>query len=353
MKKQYYALDFAKFLAAILIIVLHTQPMLTFNSKLEFITRHIVTILAVPFFFICSAFIFFLKLRMTKEQNQAKKHVLHFIKRIGIMYLIWSGIYFIFIWREWITNGITAHTIIQYIKRFIFEGSYATIWFLPALLSATLLVYLLQKRLSVKIIFIISLFTYVFTCFASSYYALAIKIPAFSIVLDSYYNLFDTVKNGFLFGFTYVSLGALIASKEEVLLGRFTLRNSSIFAGIFLLLMGGEATVLTVFKLSTKGVDTIFFLVPVSFFIFLVLLNLNIHLKESSIYLGIRELSLLMFLSQRIFLTIYPEIFPKLGLSVFIENTMLYFISILFSTLVFSQIIIIMSKRVKALKYLY
>lgn len=58
-RKQYHSLDLAKFISAVLIIVLHTGPLSSYSSVLHYGLRNIVTVVAVPFFFMASGFLLF------------------------------------------------------------------------------------------------------------------------------------------------------------------------------------------------------------------------------------------------------------------------------------------------------
>lgn len=94
-RKEYGALDLAKFIAAILIIVLHTHPFSSYSSVLDFGFRSVITVIAVPFFFITSGFLFCSKLNALNEEKS--NYFKRYIKRLGIVYLLWSAIYFIFV----------------------------------------------------------------------------------------------------------------------------------------------------------------------------------------------------------------------------------------------------------------
>ena len=61
-RKQYYSLDLAKFICAVLIIILHTSPFASYSGILDFGFRSIITVIAVPFFFVSSGFLFFEKM---------------------------------------------------------------------------------------------------------------------------------------------------------------------------------------------------------------------------------------------------------------------------------------------------
>lgn len=61
LKSKYPSIDLMKFIAAILIIVLHTSPFADYSGVLNFGLRSIITVVAVPFFFCASGFLFFAK----------------------------------------------------------------------------------------------------------------------------------------------------------------------------------------------------------------------------------------------------------------------------------------------------
>lgn len=342
-RKQYGALDLAKFIAAILIIVLHTAPLSSYSEVLSYGLRGIVTVIAVPFFFITSGFLFFTKYN-SLSQEEKPNYFKSYIKRLVIMYLLWSAVYFVFVAISWVQNGVTVMDVLQYMKRFFFEGSYSTIWFLPALITAVAVVYLLRKRFSYMQIFCMAIPFYLIACLGSSYYGLSEKLPIVSSFFNLYYAFFDTVKNGLLFGFVYVALGGVFSEKQ------FERKPIKYFvlAGVFMCSMAVETVAQTHLNWSVRGVDTKLMLLPASVFIFLFVMSLNI--KSGSAFIWMRKLSLLMFLSQRIFLTLFDYFLYD---TVFVKNSMVYFISILGLTLAFSICFIKLSEKCKVLKKFY
>ena len=342
-RKQYGALDLAKFIAAILIIVLHTAPFSSYSEVLSYGLRGIVTVIAVPFFFITSGFLFCTKLNLL-PQEEKPRYFKAYIKRLAIMYLLWSAVYFVFVAISWVQNGVTVIDVLQYIKRFFFEGSYSTIWFLPALITAVAVVYLLLKRFSYMQIFCMAFPFYLIACLGSSYYGLSEKLPIVSNFFNLYYAFFDTVKNGLLFGFVYVALGGVFSEKQ---IERKPIKYL-VLAGVFMCLMAVETVAQTYLNWSVRGVDTKLMLLPASVFIFLFVMSLN--MKSGPAFVWMRKLSLLLFLSQRIFLTLFDYFLYD---TVFVKNSMVYFISILGLTLIFSVCFIKLSEKCKVLKKFY
>ncbi|MGN0571785.1 MAG: acyltransferase [Candidatus Fimenecus sp.] len=342
-RKQYNSLDLAKFICAVFILILHTEPFSSYSRLLTYGMRNIVTVVAVPFFFMASGFLLFRKLNALSAGEKGL-YFKKYIKRLALMYLLWSAVYFPFVLTEWLHNGCTVTDVLQYVKRFFFEGSYSTIWFLPALITATAFVYFLRKKLPMQTIVLIAIPFYLFACLGSSYYGLTEKIPILNTLFQIYYSFFDSIKNGLLFGFIYVALGALFAERKTT---EHPIRALLLSAVLFVL-MAGETLVQSYLKWSTNGVDTKLLLVPLSICLFAWVLS--VKCPPSKVYIFLRKLSLLMFLSQRIFLTLFER---HLSDTILVQNSLLYFASILILTLAFSTVFILLSEKVKILKYFY
>ena len=345
--KQYRTVDLFKFVCAFLIIVLHTAPFASYSEALTFGLRNIVTVVAVPFFFVASGFIAFSKIDSLETDKDKNKYMIKHSKRLIIMYLIWSAIYFVFVLIDWIQNGFTGWDLLEYVKDFFFEGSFLTIWFLPAVLVATLLVFFLRKKLTYKTILIIAAPIYVFTLFGSSYYGLIDNVPVIGDIYDGYYSFFDSIKNGVCFGFIYVALGAYIAQNKDSI--KIKNSHSIIAIAVCWVLLAAEEFMVGYFDWNTRGVDTVIMLVPMSFFMMILAINLELP-GSDKLYLMFRKYSLLMFLVQRIPLTIIDRF---MGDSIIATNSILYFIVVLAVTMLLSFVIIKLSERFKALKYLY
>ena len=346
--KQYKSLDLAKCICALWIIILHTAPFASYSSALTFGFRNIITVIAVPFFFMTSGFLAFKKMEsLTKEEK--REYIIHYLKRLAIMYVIWSAVYFVFVVIKWTRSDFSIWSVLEYVKDFFFEGSYSTIWFLPALFTAKLLVYLLHKKWNLKTIFLISCVVYVFTLGGSSYYGLASKIPFIKGIYNIYYSFFDSIKNGVCFGLIFVSMGAMMTERETEVLSK----TSNTKALILLIVFGGlfavEEFVIAYFNWNIRGVDTVAFLVPFAWFLFVFLLKCELNISNKAC-MAFRKYSILMFLCQRIPLSIIDLFLED---TILATNSLLYFATVLSATLFISFLIIQLSKRFKLIKYAY
>lgn len=345
--KQYKTVDLFKFIGAFLIIVLHTAPFSSYSRVLTVGFRNIVTVVAVPFFFVASGFIAFSKINSLETEEEKNKYMVKHSKRLAMMYLIWSAVYFVFVLIGWIQNGFTLGKLLEYIKDFFFEGSFLTIWFLPAVLTATLLVFFLSKKLSYKTIFLIAIPVYVFTLLGSSYYGFIDNVPVIGSIYDAYYSFFDTIKNGVCFGFIYVAIGAYIAQNKD----NIKIKNSHCIVAIAIcwILLAIEEVAVGLLEWNSRGVDTVIMLVPMSFLLMVLAINLELP-GSDRFYLMCRKYSLLMFLVQRIPLTIIDRFMWN---TIIATNSIIYFVTVLTATMLISFVIIKLSEKVKLLKYLY
>ena len=341
--KQYKSIDLFKFLGAFLIIILHTAPFSSYSKVLTFGLRNIITPIAVPFFFVASGFL------TCEKSDYSKEYMKRYALRLLQLYLIWSAIYFVFVVIKWLRNAFSYTYVLEYIKDFFFEGSYSTIWFLPALLSATVFVYFLHKKFSYTQIFKFSLIIYVFTLFGSSYYGLTMKIPVLREIFKAYYSFFDSIKNGLLFGLPYVSMGAMISEqKDNIKFGSSSKKKQMLTIAVLWAIMAIEELFVAFVGWNGRGVDTVFMLIPLSYFMFVFIINLE--LPDNKAYTLFRKYSLLIFLSQRIPLTVI-----ELWLSdtVVATNSVIFSIVVIASTFLISYVIIKLSEKKKLFKYLY
>lgn len=345
MIKQYRSIDLFKFICAVLIILLHTNPLDSYSELATVGIRQVLTPIAVPCFFIISGFLFFEKINSLASAKEKNSYFKKYINRLIVIYLFWSAVYFIFVLIKWNRKGFSKKDVLEYIKDFFFEGSYYTIWFLVALISAITITFLLSKKLNSIKIFAISLFVYAITLLGTSYYGLSVKIPLLKTVFEAYYSFFDTMKNGLFFGFVFVSIGALISANKEKI--KTPTKKSIYLIAIFWLFLAIEQA-FRIFIGDSKSVDTVIMLIPLCFLLCWGCINLE--LKESPVYTILRKYSMCMFLTQRIPLSIISLWFKG---SVIAQNSLVHFTVVTFSTLAISFLLITLSKKIDFFKTIY
>lgn len=343
-RKNYWPLDVAKFFCAILIISAHfAAEWGKFPTLIDYAFS--LYVIAVPFFFCCSGFLFFTKLNALETKEEKKKYLIQYEKRIWTMYGLWSAVYFIHVCYNWIIDGeLSVLRFLKYLYGAIVHTSYATIWFLPALSIGVAITYLLVAKLSKKQIFPIAIALYIFGMFGYTY-RFVIEGTVIEKVYDFYEIFFYTSRNGIFNGTPFIFMGYLISLKgiKPSVKGFF---KFAIPAGISLILIIVEAFVLKL-KFNVTGMDISIFLPP--FIYFFIMAVMYMELKENKLWLWCRKLSLLIFVSQRLFLTMLPAFLPGV-FGVIYANSYIGLLAVIGMTIAFSVAFILLSDKVKFLK---
>lgn len=344
--KRKSSLDIAKFIGALMILIIHTNPFGSYSTLISFGFRNVICVIAVPFFFATSGYLLTGKLKALQTVQQQNNYMKKYLKRLLMIYLFWSAVYFPFVVINWLRVGFSIGLVLEYIKDFVFEGSYLTIWFLPALLTATALFFLLRRKIGSKMTFFIGCGIYVVTLLLSSYYGVLVRISGlFHKVGQLYYAVFDSVKNGVLFGWVFVAMGGLLSDAD--FFARFTRKQT--FLGL-LISYGLLCVEVVIYKLlgEPKGVDTVASLIPMTFCA--MLFALTFDMQPSALCLTLHKYSILIFLCQRIPISII-ELF--LNETVLATNTAVKCVTVSAAAFLISFAILKLSEKWSWMKKIY
>ena len=344
-KKKFYTLDIAKFICAILIISAHFCAEI---GKFPTIIDNLfsVYIFAVPFFFACSGFLFFNNLNRFESKEDKFKYFIKYEKRLWIMYGCWSLLYFIYVVYCWIKTGVFGiPQILRYLHMAVTIQTYATIWFLPALAIGIAVTYYMVTRFSKRTCLLIVSFLYLFSMLGASYNFL-LEGTFLEGFFDLYLLVFKSSRNGLFNAVPFIYFGYLCVNENIAEKKKLTFKNIC-FTFLFIVLTVIECIVLK-FKFGVSGGDVVLFLVPSTYFA--IKTCVSIQLKENKIWLWMRKLSLLMFLSQRIFLTVLFGEIP-IYRQLITWNSYFGLAVVLALTIVFSYAFIKLSEKFKFFKY--
>lgn len=334
-KNEYVIVDYVKLIMALLVIILHTNPLLDYSVAAEWVSRSCITIIAVPFFFVATGFF------NGNSLEKVKRSASHLL----LLYCIWSVIYLPYSILRLNNEGIRA--VLEYAWSFVAYGSFDTIWYLLASAIGLLLAFKSYDRFGRRNSFIIALIFYVIALLGTSYAGIVEDTSVWNIY-NLYYKVFSTFKNGLFFGFIFELVGIIISRNEKIIGCK---RWLGLTVGSFVLLTA-ESVLLKLFDLNTHGTDMKLLLIPFSYCLFSLLVELDQNSRVGGVLrkyaLLARELSTMMFLSQRIFL----EGYDLMGIRN-LCSSFTWFLLILFSTLCFSAIVIVASKKIKILRKIY
>ncbi len=324
MRKSIHSIDLAKFIGSLLVITLHTYPFYEKFPNIGFISSNVIGRIVIPFFLVSAGY--FLKQGIDKN---GKEYLIKYIKRLTRLYLLWSIIHLpaaiLFIQRTIQPDSLIIWPFI-FVVCILYAGTYYHLWYMPALIFASLFCFKWLKHFTIKTLLI---FGFIMLCIglSESYFGLLQSSP-FSTLSETYFRIFYTTRNGLFMGIFYVALGIYIANKEIAKTSNF----STLLAFIFFILLFSEAQIL---RNLGWAIDYNFYLmsVPFIYYLFITLLK-----KPCSIplnYKSLREYSTLFYFSHGMFIEYIPFLLPS-ALCYLQGNGLFRFVSVMSCTAITS-----------------
>lgn len=227
-------IDLGKFIAALFVIAIHTQPFQDISVDIDFFFVDIICRMAVPFFAICTGFYF------TKAINNSTGVVVFkktFFK-ITKMYLSWSFFYLIILLIDWHNSGILSINIFTgWCKSLLLNSSYYHLWYLISLLYALPLFFIIINNVSKKCCLGIAIFLWILESISYGYSFLVPFISSKFSIISS----FEAFNTGILRMLPLLLIGAWISGKD---LTAPSINRSVLIFLLFFLLLVIEATLI-------------------------------------------------------------------------------------------------------------
>lgn len=287
-KNTYHSIDIAKIVAALFVVSIHSEP---FSNLPKDIIVDIFARIAVPFFFITSAFFFFKR----KPDMDALKH---YEKRLAKLYLFWFIIGFpLIILHKFIEpNESFSINLFNLLKEFIFGSTFGGSWFIMVLIEGVPIVYFLSRKISTASIIAIGVLLYAVAVSFSYYHNF---LPAdIQHIADLYPKVLKSgIANSFMSAFLFIATGKVMAENEDRI-RNFSRAKVNIMLTVSLIFSFIE--VLTVKHMDTPSSTDIFFCLPaLSLTIFMFILQ-NETYKDLN-YMRFRNTSTIIYFSHFIF----------------------------------------------------
>ena len=359
-RKQYRAIDIAKFVMAILVVAIHVRP---FTGQTAFVYDDIIARIADPLFFQITAFLFFEKIFAQisgdLRQGMSWRMLGHYMKRILALYTAWFVIYApVVLPRTWQECGNIRGMLLALLKKYWLSGYYGAMWFMTALLLAMPLVFILTKYLGSRLCLLLSAPWFLLTVARMEYCSITDGWQVAGYFDSAIYGIFGWYGNGLTYGFFFCALGMWIAYKRTLGGQKNDSRDFALPSLISFLLLIIESYVIRDKGLG-QSFGAMFFLIPTSYFLLQWLLSVDIFEKmgeQSRKRLDcacahMRRLSILIF-------TIHYGVMEGLQHMVgkyttYVWNaTVLYFV-VLVVTIVLAELILLAQKKIKWLHILY
>lgn len=308
----YSGIDCFRFLAALLVIAIHTSPLASINETADFILTRILARTAVPFFLMTSGF--FLISEYTK--NSEKRNA--FVRKTALIYIAAILLYLP-------VNVYSGYFKMDYLlpniaKDLAFDGTLYHLWYLPASILGGLTAWGLVKKFRCAKAFLITSALYLIGLFGDSYYGISVQVPALKNFYSLIFQITDYTRNGLFFAPVFFVLGGFLAKAD--FRGRILSFSQSI-AGFSasLTFLAAEALLLHHFKLQRH--DSMYiFLPPCMYFLFQALL----HFRGKRL-VWLRTSSLLVYILHPMVIILVRMAARLLHLQkLLIENSLIHFL---------------------------
>lgn len=303
-RKTYAGLDIAKFLCSIVILLYHY---FSENGSLPGILSEALSLyaVAVALFMTISGFLVFNKLEHVTDQTERWRIVKKQSLKILRIYLIWSVPYLIYTVFGWNYDTLTLNYVLWQIRGWIFNSTFYTIWFMPSLAFGLIFTFFVTEKLPEYIADILAVVLYVLGSLTMTYSYFGDMIPGFGIFKSLVTNWLGGSRGWLVFAFPLIMTGRrMVRFKQKV----NPLKNGALSVG-FAVLIVIEALILRKVAGHT-GIDMTLMMIPCVYSVLGFLISVDI--KSGAYCLWMRNMSLLIFISQRMYLTVLPDLFPTL-----------------------------------------
>lgn len=190
--------DAFKWLAAFLVVAIHTSPLESIWPYGDFLLTRIAARLAVPFFFMLTGY-------FTVQVKKTEKKL--FLLYLGVTCLYLPVQIYKYMGGETFTAG-------RILKDIFFDGTFYHLWYLPACMLGLALMTLLLKC-GKENAAAISILLYVIGLLGDSYFGLVRLSPVLSKVYDGMFTCFSYTRNGIFMAPLFLLLGRLFREQEK------------------------------------------------------------------------------------------------------------------------------------------
>ena len=272
---QWDAADAAKFLMALSIVVLHTQPFGEFGT----LTLTPLLRLAVPLYFMISARLFFTRLGCDADWIDARKSLAHFALRTAKLYVFWLFMLLVptAVLRGWFSLDPTS-LVLEIIVDLLFGSTFVASWYLSASVIGLSIIVLLRYRFrwSWSALTALGLISYL-PCLVTSSYSYILTDHLVQAISQA--SRLFTPYNSFPVAVFWLTLGARLSlsNHDSFLRGRRNLIASTI--GITVLYF--EWAFLKASNVEQLATDTLLCLPLAASPLFVALMNCEVSIRHA------------------------------------------------------------------------
>ena len=312
-KDNFGWLDRFRRIAALLVIAIHTSPLGTVSPEGDFFLTRVLARISVPFFFMVTG-----QFVAGQFIDSDASCLLRYLRKILIFYAAAIILY--------LPVGIYAGhyqdlTVLSFLKILLFDGTFYHLWYFPACILGTLLVYLMSRFLRLRGMFVVSVILYIIGLLGDSYFGLVQKLPPAEAVYDFFFQICSYTRNGLFFAPLFLILGSWCARG-----GRRGLSVHLIMLIISFLLMTVEA--FTLHHFTWQRHDSMYLmLIPVMVSLYRVLLCLPGTFGKAEKHF--RSVSLWVYILHPAFIIIVRGTAKALHITpILVDNSLIHYLAV-------------------------
>ena len=272
-------IDIAKFVAALIVVGIHTRPLSGISPDLDYILFNGIALLAVPFFFTISAYFLFAKINRTPENESQITH--NYAKRLLILYGFWSipllpytlGYRFF----GMIPSIGLLPSFFYLIKECLISSSFSGSWFLNASIIGAVVSVFLARKTGQKGLTTIGIISFLLCCMTSTYFFI-FKPYIGNIYNDRFILIFEAPEFTFLVSIMYFAIGRYLATTDRESLFMYKHRYMGLLFSVLLVL--GEILLIK-HSPTPRAINTFTTLIPATYFIAMNLISFEGELNIS------------------------------------------------------------------------
>lgn len=310
--RQFASIDLAKYVGALLVIAIHTFPFEDISPTFNLFFISTICRLAVPMYFVISSFFLFRKFdRKPGHEEQNREAVIHSLKRLGILYLIWTVIYLPYTIWNYAEAGFSLMGLLGWIRDFFLNGSYYHLWFLPALMLGEVIVAYLYSQRGLTRTFFIALGMFLFGWLINVFAPMWEGLPFISVIYGFIIRLLGTVRDGIFFAPIFIVIGLGCAKLKKP-----GLKASAIGFAISFICLILEVSLYALIGVLTDHSCMFLSLIPAMYF--LMHLLLSVQIPDRPAYRSLRQEATLIYVSHILFARLLLLLLPNMHLVVYL-----------------------------------
>lgn len=317
---SYPLIDIFRIISAVLVVSIHTFPLKDIAPVFDFYLVKGLGRIAVPFFFMTTAYFYFLK--------PSKERLVKILKQYLVIYIIAIIIYFPL--NLYNLCYLQDNLLFNTIKAIVFDGTFYHLWYLPATVIGLIIVSMLHKYVSLTKGLVIVSVLYLIGLGGDSYYGLVNNVPVIKNFYDIIFGFCDYTRSGLFMAPLFLWLGKWLVSYH----GSFKTIDLAIGLLVSMGLMLIEVSVLM--NLGFPRHDAMNLMLP----IVMIFLYLSLFKYTGKRLTLCKSISLLIYILHPWVIVLVRIISKVTKVEELINNGLVHFMAVLVITLGLSLLII-------------